>query len=95
MALSAPSARHALHFSAEPAVAITLEPSALASWIAVVPMPLEPPCTISHSPGLRPPRSNTLFHTVKNVSGTAAACTMSSPAGIGSADVSSAMQYSA
>ena len=84
-----------MHLSAEPAVAITLAPNALASWIAVVPMPLVPPCTRNHSPAASRPRSNTLFHTVKNVSGTAAACTMSSPPGIGSATASSAMVYSA
>ena len=82
-----------MHLSAEPAVAITFAPNALASWIAVVPMPLEPPCTRNHSPAFSAPRSNTLFHTVKNVSGTAAAFTMSSPPGMGSAAVSSAMQY--
>jgi hypothetical protein len=63
--------------SAEPAVASTRAPSALASWIAVVPMPLDPPCTRNHSPAARRPRSNTLFHTVKKVSGSAAARTMS------------------
>ena len=44
-----------MHFSAEPAVAITLAPNALASWIAVVPMPLVPPCTRNHSPAVEPP----------------------------------------
>ncbi len=34
-----------------PAVTITVAPKALASWIAVVPMPLEPPWTSSVSPG--------------------------------------------
>ena len=35
--------RQASHVSAEPAVVITRAPNALASWIAVVPMPDEPP----------------------------------------------------
>ena len=86
---------HTLHFSAEPAVAITLAPNALASWMAVVPMPLVPPCTRNHSPAASRPRSNTLFQTVKKVSGTAAARTMSSPAGMGRAMLSSAMAYCA
>ena len=84
-----------MHLSAEPAVAMTLAPKALPSWMAVVPMPLEPPCTRSHSPAASRPRSNTLFQTVKKVSGTAAALIMSRPAGIGSAIGSSARQYSA
>ena|SRR6516165_1427032 len=36
--------RHAWHFSSEPAVASTLTPNAFPSWIAVTPMPLDPPC---------------------------------------------------
>ena len=84
-----------MHLSALPAVAITLAPNAAASWIAVVPMPLVPPWTMNHSPGFRPPRSNTLCQTVKNVSGTAAASIIDSPAGTGSADVSSAIAYCA
>jgi len=42
-ARSAPSRSQAAHFAAEPAVAKTRAPNACASWIAVVPMPLEPP----------------------------------------------------
>lgn len=38
-----PSFRQASHFSLEPAVAMTVAPNALASWIAVVPIPDEPP----------------------------------------------------
>ena len=40
----------AAHFSAEPAVAKTRAPKAWASWIAVVPMPEEPPWTRKRSP---------------------------------------------
>ena len=76
MARSAPSSSQARHFSALPAVVKTREPKALASWMAVVPMPLEPPWTSSVSPGFSAPRSNTLVQTVKKVSGTAAASTM-------------------
>ena len=43
----------AAHFSSLPAVAITVAPQALASWIAVTPMPLVPPWTSSVSPGLQ------------------------------------------
>ncbi len=62
---------------------ITLAPNALASWIAAVPMPDEPPCTSSVSPAFRPPRSKVLYQTVKNVSGTAAASVIGRPAGTG------------
>ncbi len=44
----------AAHLSSLPAVTMTFAPSALASWIAVTPMPLEPPCTSSHSPAFKP-----------------------------------------
>src|SRR5215831_4195309 len=65
MATSAPSLRHASHFSAEPAVMITRAPNDLASWIAVVPMPDEPPWTSSVSPAFNRPRSKALCQTVK------------------------------
>src|SRR5674476_487095 len=67
---------------------------ALASWMAVVPMPDEPPCTRKLSPLLRPPRSTMLCQTVKKVSGTAAASTIDSPP-TGSAWLSCVRQYSA
>jgi len=38
------------HFTLEPAVAMTRAPCCLASWIAVEPMPLDPPCTSKVSP---------------------------------------------
>ncbi len=71
--MSAPSLRQASHLSSEPAVTITRAPNCLPSWIAVVPMPDEPPCTSNVSPAFKPPRSNTLCQTVKKVSGIAAA----------------------
>ena len=40
-------------------------PKADASWIAVVPMPDEPPCTKRVSPAFSPPRWKTLCQTVK------------------------------
>jgi hypothetical protein len=95
MARSAPSLSHALHFSAEPAVAMTRDPSALASIMAVVPMPLDPPWTSRVSPALSAARSKTFVHTVKKVSGMAAASTIESPLGTGKALSSAAMQYSA
>src|SRR6516165_967708 len=55
----------------------------LASWIAVTPMPLDPPCTRNTSPGWRCMRSNTLVHTVQNVSGRPPASTRLTPAGTG------------
>jgi len=51
MARSAPSSRQDAHFSALPAVVKTFEPKCLASWMAVVPMPLVPPWTRKLSPG--------------------------------------------
>ena len=70
-------------FPREPAVAITLAPKALASWIAVVPIPDVPPWTSSVSPAMSPPRWKTLCQTVKKVSGSAAASTIERPVGNG------------
>jgi hypothetical protein len=81
--------------SSEPAVAITLAPKALPSWMAVTPMPLVPPCTSSQSPAARWARSNTLDHTVKKFSGSAADSTSLKPAGVGSIWPTGATQYSA
>jgi hypothetical protein len=83
MAWSAPSARQAAHFSSLPAVTMTCEPSALANWMAVTPMPLDPPCTSSVSPGCRRAMEKTFCQTVKKVSGKLADCTMFSPSGTG------------
>jgi len=67
-----------------PAVAkIGFAPNARASMIAVVPMPLEPPWISTDWPAASRPRSNRLCHTVKKVSGSAAASTMLNPAGTG------------
>ena len=46
-------------------------------------MPLEPPWTSKVSPCCRRPRSNTLLHTVKKVSGSVAASTSLKPLGTG------------
>ena len=73
---------------------MTRAPNALASWIAVVPMPDEPPCTRKVSPDFKPPRSNMLCQTVKKVSGMAAPSIIDKPE-IGSAWLSWARQYSA
>ncbi len=80
----APSFSQAWHLSRLPAVAkIAPAPKARASWIAAVPIPLEPPWMSMASPGRSLPRSNTLCHTVKKVSGSAAASTMLKPLGTG------------
>ncbi len=50
MPRSAPSSSQARHLSALPAVANTRCPMAVASWIAVTPMPEVPPCTSRVSP---------------------------------------------
>ena len=62
---------------------ITVAPHALAIWIAVTPMPLEPPWTSSVSPGCRRARSKTFDQTVKKVSGRLAASTSLRFAGLG------------
>jgi NADPH2:quinone reductase len=53
---------------------MTLALKALTSCIAVVPMPLVPPCTSSVSPGCNCARSKTLLQTVEKVSGYAEYC---------------------
>ena len=95
MARSAPSFSQARCFSALPTVQKTRAPKAWASWIAVVPMPLEPPWTRKVSPLARRPRSKTLVQTAKKVYGRAAAATAEKPDGMGSACGSGTMQYSA
>src|SRR6516164_10660264 len=69
---------------------ITRAPNDLASWIAVVPMPDEPPWTSSVSPAFNRPRSKALCQTVKKVSGIAAAATSVRPGGTSSAWLSCA-----
>ncbi len=81
--------------SSDPAVANTRAPHAAASWMAVVPMPLVPPWISTLSPALQRPRSNRLVHTVKNVSGMAAASTMLIPLGTGRHKGAAATAYSA
>jgi hypothetical protein len=76
-------------------VTITLAPKAFASWIAMVPMPDEPPWISSVSPVLSAPRSNTLCQTVISVSGMAAASIIDSDAGTAIAWAACAMQYCA
>ena len=67
MARSAPSETQTRHFSSLPAVVKTVAPNARASWIAVVPMPLVPPCTRKRSPAARCPSWKTFAQTVKKV----------------------------
>ena len=54
-----------------------------------------PPCTRNVSPAFRPPRWKTLCHTVKKVSGSAAASASEKPVGIGRAWSAGVKQYSA
>src|SRR3981081_2438519 len=51
MARSAPSSRHRAVFASEPAVAITVAPAALPSWIAALPTPPAPARTRAPPPG--------------------------------------------
>ena len=66
------------------AVQATLAPKALASWIAIVPIPLLPPCTRRVSPLASPASWNTLEYTVHAVSGKAAAAVTPTFRGTGS-----------
>ena len=59
----------------------TRAPKALPSWIAIVPMPLLPPCTSSVSPAASPASWKTLAYTVQAVSGNAAASVTLHPRG--------------
>ena len=54
---------------AAPAVKKTRAPKARAVWIAMTPMPEEPPWTRKRSPACSPPRCTTVDQTVKAVSG--------------------------
>ena len=74
---SAPNPTQAAHFSSLPAVAKTRAPNSRASCIAVTPMPLVPPWINTDSPRANRPCMNMFAHTVKNVSGSAAARTAS------------------
>ena len=83
MAWSAPWATQAAHLSSLPAVTMTVTPKALARWMAVTPMPLDPPCTSSVSPRFSRAFWNTFCQTVKKVSGSAAASMSLKPLGTG------------
>ena len=82
--MSAPSSRQRASFCAEPAVQATVAPYALPSWIAIVPIPLPPPCTSSVSPAASRATMKTLAYTVHAVSGNAAAAVTSTRSGTGS-----------
>ena len=62
----------------------TLAPKALPSWIAIVPMPLPPPCTSSVSAAVSRASMKTLAYTVHAVSGNAVATVTSTRSGTGS-----------
>src|SRR5579875_2008152 len=73
MACSAPSFRHASHFSGVPAVAIGRAFQARLSMIAMLPMPLAPPWIKTVSPARKPARVTRLSKTVNRFSGKLAA----------------------
>ena len=68
--------------------------TAFASWIAVNPMPLAPPCTSSHSPAASRPGSNTLFQ-IEVRFGESRRVAQVHPSGTGRHHASGATQYSA
>src|SRR5260370_15659602 len=82
--MSAPSLRHASSFSADPAVTATVAPKCLPSWIAIVPIPLDPPCTRNVSPAASRAAMKTLEYTVQTTSGSAAASVRDRDEGTGS-----------
>src|SRR6476469_4824267 len=69
MPTSAPSSRQTSSLAAVPAVVNTRAPARAASWIAMVPMPLEPPCTRNRSTCFRPADRNTFDHLVQGGGG--------------------------
>jgi hypothetical protein len=83
MPTSAPSSRQTSSFAAVPAVVKTRAPARAASWMAIVPIPLEPPCTRKVSPRRSPARRKTFDQTVQVTSGSAAAVASSTPEGRG------------
>ncbi len=83
MPTSAPSSAQRASFSALPAVTSTRAPTAFASWIAIVPIPLAPPCSSTVSAGRRCATMNRLDHTVAVTSGSAAASSRLTPLGTG------------
>ncbi|CAB4661633.1 unannotated protein [freshwater metagenome] len=56
-------------------------PSARQIWIAAVPTPDPPACTIAHLPDVSPPCTTSASHAVINTSGIAAASCSDIPAG--------------
>ena len=84
MVTSAPSSRQTLSFAGVPAVVNTRAPARAASWIAMVPIPLEPPCTRKLSPRRSLASRKTFDQTVQVTSGSAPAVASSTPAGRGS-----------
>jgi hypothetical protein len=82
--MDAPSARQASSLAWLPAVTATRAPSSRPTCTAMVPMPLEPPCTSNTSPVPNRAIVTTLDHTVHVTSGRAAASMRDTPAGTGS-----------
>ncbi len=81
--MSAPSSAQRASFSGLPAVTATRAPTAFANWIAMVPIPLEPPWISTVSPGRKWEMRNTFDQTVAVTSGSAAATVSSTPSGTG------------
>ena len=84
MTMSAPSSRQRCSRSGAPAVAATRAPSALATWMAWLPMPLLPPWIRNVSPAASRPAATMFDQTVQATSGSPPAVTRSTPAGMGS-----------
>src|SRR5215211_5848821 len=81
MPWSSPYSCRRSSFSSLDAVASTVAPARLASWMVASPTPLAPACTRTVSPGCRCPNSNRQSSAVPHGTGTHAASTMSSPSG--------------
>mmetsp|Transcript_56819 Transcript_56819/g.166299 ORF Transcript_56819/g.166299 Transcript_56819/m.166299 type:complete len:202 (-) Transcript_56819:3-608(-) len=76
-----PSSEATFSFSAEPAVAMTLAPCIVASWIAAVPTPEPAACTTTKSPGHTLPTRCRSWNAVSHVSGIPAAVVRLQPDG--------------
>ena len=79
MTWSAPSALAFSILSSLPTVVITVAPTALASWIAAVPMPLPPAWTRMVWPAVSLALSNSMCSGVPKVTGAQAAASSDTP----------------
>ncbi len=95
MTCAAPSSRAFASFSSDPAVAMTVQPSSFAIWIAALPMPEPAARTRTHSSALVWARVTSMCQAVPNADGRAAASVSVSPSGVRTRHEAGATTYSA